>query len=223
MSQHFTAANREELCKDSLFLFANRKPKDLLNFQRMHQSHHFKNPVAKIKATTQKGLKIVSNNSHYDEESTPSHVLLCCGAMVCVTGSNICPGLGLFNGSIGKVLDIVYAAGQSPNHNDLPLYVLVSFSLYQGKPFLSDRERVVLVVPVTVPCNNKKCPCTRTFIPLKLAFGKTCHTFQGQSAGEIDEGKPPNTVKRIICDPGIHALKVSTLPSSIQYSPEQLP
>ena len=127
--------------------------------------------------------------------------------MVCVTGSNICPGLGLFNGSIGKVLDIVYAAGQSPNHNDLPLYVLVSFSLYLGKPFLSDRERVVPVVPVTVPCNNKKCPCTRTFIPLKLAFGKTCHTFQGQSAGEVDEGKPPNAVKRIICDPGTRAFE----------------
>ena len=35
-----------------------------------------------------------------------------------------------------------------------------------------------------------------------LSFGKTIDTFQGQNAGPVDEGKPPNTIQRIICDPG---------------------
>lgn len=41
-----------------------------------------------------------------------------------------------------------------------------------------------------------------------MAFGKTSHTFQGQSAGPVDEGKPPNAVQqRIICDPGTRAFE----------------
>jgi hypothetical protein len=43
----------------------------------------------------------------------------------------------------------------------------------------------------------------RTFCPLKLSFAKTIDTFQGQTAGPVDEGKPPNPVKTVICDPGL--------------------
>jgi len=35
-----------------------------------------------------------------------------------------------------------------------------------------------------------------------LSYAKTIDTFQGQNAGPVDEGKPPNPVKTIICDPG---------------------
>lgn len=48
---------------------------------------------------------------------------------------------------------------------------------------------------------EKKC-CTVTFCPLELSFGMTLHTFQGQSAGPVDEGQPPNSVDRIIVEPG---------------------
>jgi hypothetical protein len=30
----------------------------------------------------------------------------------------------------------------------------------------------------------------------------TAHTFQGQSAGPVEEGQPKNAVDRIVCDPG---------------------
>ena len=42
----------------------------------------------------------------------------------------------------------------------------------------------------------------REFLPLKLSFGKTIHTFQGASVGPVSPGQPPNAIKSVICDPG---------------------
>ena len=53
-----------------------------------------------------------------------------------------------------------------------------------------------------IQCKEPHCSCYRTFITLKLAFGKTIDTYQGQSAGPVDNAKPPNAVQRIIFDPG---------------------
>ena len=44
--------------------------------------------------------------------------------------------------------------------------------------------------------------CQRIFLPLKLAYGKTVHTFQGQSAGPTEKGKSPNQIQKIVVDPG---------------------
>ena len=49
---------------------------------------------------------------------------------------------------------------------------------------------------------TKNC-CTRTFLPLDLAFARTIHKFQGLSAGPVDKGKIPNMYDCIICDPDI--------------------
>ena len=40
------------------------------------------------------------------------------------------------------------------------------------------------------------------FVPLKLSFAKTIHTYQGQQAGKVRQGPPPNAVERIIYDSG---------------------
>ena len=42
----------------------------------------------------------------------------------------------------------------------------------------------------------------REFLPLKLAFGKTIHTFQGASVGPVAPGQPPNAIEAVICNPG---------------------
>ena len=42
----------------------------------------------------------------------------------------------------------------------------------------------------------------REFVPLKLAYGKTAHTYQGQNAGPTPPGKPPNAVQTLVVDPG---------------------
>ena len=136
MSPPFSEEDRKEICKDALFLFANNKPKELFNDQKLRELQSPSNPVAKIKSkTTDHNGRIVSNNKHYDDESTPSTLFICVGASVALTGCNICPEWRLFNGSVGKVIDIVFDQGKSPNDNDLPLYVLVGFGLYKGPQF----------------------------------------------------------------------------------------
>jgi hypothetical protein len=42
---------------------------------------------------------------------------------------------------------------------------------------------------------------------LKLSFGRTADTFQGQNAGPKEEGKPPNDVERVILDFGSRAFE----------------
>ena len=44
--------------------------------------------------------------------------------------------------------------------------------------------------------------CCRTYIPLRLAFAQTIHTFQGQNAGPVEPGQTPNAIQKLVCDPG---------------------
>ena len=204
MSNNFSEKDREDLQKDSLFLFANRAPRDAHNKSKLHAEHSSSNPVARIKAKTEKKGVPVFNNTHYDS-STPPATSLCRHAQVSVAGSNIHPKWGLYNGSIGEVLDIVFHPGESPNDGDLPRYILLRLPDYNGPALFPDDPKVVPIVPVQCIC-NKHC-CTRLFVPLTLAYSKTVHTYQGQSAGPTDEGKPQNAVQRIICDPGTRAFE----------------
>ena len=118
---------------------------------------------------------------------------------------------------------------ESPNEGNLPEYVVVDFPLYIGpewskghktvsysprcyllhtckqntnslQTFLFHLKQYVPIPVVKTACRHK-C-CQRSYIPLKLSYGRTVHTFQGQSAGPTEEGKPPNAVQRIIVDPG---------------------
>lgn len=74
----------------------------------------------------------------------------------------------------------------------------VNFSIYLNLTFF---QQLVPIPIITVRC-MKNC-CTRTFLPLDLAFARTIHRFQGLSAGPVDEGKIPNMYECIICDPDI--------------------
>ena len=202
MNPRFTDEDRKNICKDALFLFSLRNPKNILNQQKLRETHLNGNPVARIKSKTSNGLRQVSNNAHYDSECVPSITYLCVDARVALTGSNICPEWGLFNGSIGTVKDIVFDKNKSPNRDDLPAYVLVEFAVYQGPVFDPKNPKVIPIVPIEVPCNQPECGCKREFVPLKLSFAKTCHTFQGQNVGPVADGQPPNAIQTIVCDPG---------------------
>ena len=59
------------------------------------------------------------------------HTDLCIGARVAINKVNFLPEVGLYNGSIGTIIDIVYQTSSvGPNdkeHNHLPDYVVVDF------------------------------------------------------------------------------------------------
>ena len=71
---------------------------------------------------------------------------MCREAQVSITGCNLFPSWGLYNGSIGEVVDIVYEHDHSPNNGDLPLYVLVRLSDYNGPPLVSEDPKLVPIV-----------------------------------------------------------------------------
>ena len=71
-------------------------------------------------------------------------------------------------------------------------------STHDGPQHLS--SQCVPIPAVTFGC-KKKC-CERTCIPLELSFARTIDTFQGQTAGPTEPGKPPNDAERVILDPG---------------------
>ena len=99
------------------------------------------------------------------------------------------------------MLDIVYDPSHSPPE-DLPLYVLVDTPQYCGPAFIEGHPTVVPIAPIKVPCNRPYFCCCRTYIPLRLAFAQTIHTFQGQNAGPVEPGQAPNAVQKLVCDPG---------------------
>ena len=133
---HFKECDKKKIETNSIHLFAIKEKMKEFNHKRLLQIHTKSNPVAKIKA---RGIKLNGSKSrtasHYDNDRMPEAISLCIGCRVEITGKNIKPEWGLFNGSMGTVVDIVFDDGKSPNSGDLPVYVLVDFPLYRGPIF----------------------------------------------------------------------------------------
>src|SRR5687767_9628245 len=107
---------------------------------------------------------------HFDNERTPTLMNIARNSHIQITGTNLCPKWGLYHRARGKVLDIVYHPEHSPAYN-LPLYVLVDIPQYCGPAFIKGAPTVVPIAPIKVLC-HKFC-CSRTYIPLRLAFAQT--------------------------------------------------
>jgi hypothetical protein len=101
---------------------------------------------------------------------------------------------------MGKVVNIVFAPGHNPNNGDFPLYMIVSFPQYDCPSFFPDKPNWVPLVSIESRC--KFGCCLSKCFPLQLCYAKTVHTFQGQNAGPVSPGQLPNSIHRIICDPG---------------------
>ena len=203
----FTDTQRKLIELEATYIFANKEPRDRLNSLKLKIINTKSNPVARIKSKTCKlrGGKQVTNQSHFDIDRQPNMVLICKDARMTLNGYNPDPKNGLFHGSLGIVRDIVYDIEKSPNLGDFPAYVLVEFYQYCGKNIIENFPRCVPVVAITVRC-NRQC-CSRTYMPLALAYGKTAHTFQGQNVGPVPLGRPENPIKKIIVDPGTRSFE----------------
>ena len=114
---------------DTLHIFATKEMCSEHNFKKLKEFHNADNPVAFLKHNLPRHLYENTN----DINAIPQITCFSRGCKVSIKGRNFSPLLGLYNGAIGTVHEIVYREGESPNTNNLPLYVAVDFPGYLGR------------------------------------------------------------------------------------------
>jgi len=189
-------------CHDTIFLFSTREMCCEHNFKKLSETNSEDNPVAFLKHKLPRHL----TDNAYDNNTIPTTTCFSRGCKVAIKGRNFCPKLGLYNGAIGTVQEIVYEFGKSPNAGDLPLYVAVDFPGYKGHmsqfgSIIWDRNNPTTIPIPTVETIDEKTKKVIKYCPLVLSFARTIHTFQGQSAGPTNS-QATSQIKRIICDIG---------------------
>lgn len=146
----------------NLHLFSTN---DNVRIHNRSMLHSLGEPVARIIATK------VSNVTGVDEISTDEldmEFLISKHARVMLT-SNLWIEVGLVNGVVGFVHEIVYKPGTMPP--ELPLYVMVKFDTFYGLPFTEENPKIVPIYPIQRGSTNQ--------IPLRLAWVLTIHKSQG--------------------------------------------
>ena len=115
--------------------------------------------------------------------------LLCKGATVMLT-RNLWTEVGLCNGAMGVVHDIIYQNGQGPPN--LPISVLIQFDdNYIGPSFSSSVSNLVPIIPVASISDSFGALYERQQLPLRLSWSITIHKSQGLTLNKvwIDLGK----------------------------------
>ena len=189
LSDHrFSEEDRKKIRENAMCIFANKAPMQEHNRQKLKEQNSEDNPVARIHTTTttqnKKYRGITKHFARQQMQSTaiPAVVNICRGARVQLTGKNFEPDWGLYNGSIGTVKEIVFNKNSNPLDGTQPEYVIVDFPQYCGPQWM-ESEKTWVPIPVVEMSCSKRC-CQLQYIPLSLAYAKTCHTFQGQSVGK---------------------------------------
>jgi len=187
---------------ETLYLFATKEMCSDHNFKKLKEYNNEENPVAFLKHKLPRHL--IENS---DQNAIPQVTCFSRGCKVSIKGRNFCPVLGLYNGAIGTVDEIVYRQGHSPNDGDLPLYVAVEFPSYlghlqeYGQNIWDQNNPKIIPIPMVKTTYGKR-KTEIIYCPLVLSFGRTIHTFQGQSAGPTSGKNKSSSIMRIICDVG---------------------
>ena len=183
----FTEEDRRQIRENAMYIFANKAPMQEHNRQKLKEQNSEDNPVARIHTTTTSyDKKYRGVTKHFarqqSQNAIPTTVNICRGAKVQLTGKNFEPDWGLYNGSIGTVIEIIFNENEHPLEGYQPEYVIVDFPQYSGPSWMESKKTWVPIPAVEMNC-EKRC-CQLRYIPLSLAYAKTCHTFQGQTVGK---------------------------------------
>ncbi len=123
--------------KKTMWLYARNVEKELKNQKMLiHTSKITSKPEARFDCTYD--TKRLSGDkdrtvcySHFDQNSYNQHTDICVGARVAISNVNFLPEIGLYNGAIRDVIEIVYndrpVEPNNKQHYHLPNYVVVDF------------------------------------------------------------------------------------------------
>jgi len=184
---NFTEEDRRQIRENAMYIYANKAPMQEHNRKKLKEQNSEDNPIARIHTTTTTyDKKYRGVTKHFakqrSQSAIPTVVNICRGAKVQLTGKNFEPDWGLYNGSIGTVIEIVFKENEHPLEGFQPEYVIVDFPQYCGPSWMESQKTWVPIPAVEMNC-DKRC-CQLQYIPLSLAYAKTCHTFQGQTVGK---------------------------------------
>ena len=138
----------------TVYLFTQNHEKNVKNLEKLASlSQKSKVPVARLqcqwrsnKNQGRESTRVVKG--HFKTKQMVLESDLCVGATVALSGMNIVPEAGLYNGARGKVIDFIYNTVCGPNdrHGDpLPICVIVDFpglKLGNAKPWDSNNPTV---------------------------------------------------------------------------------
>ena len=136
-------------------------------------------PIIKLKAKNEP--KQANKATWQQAHGIRNNIFIAIGAKIKLT-YNLWVDAGLYNGSEGEVIDIIYN-WEEPD-NDRPVVILVKFDKYCG-PSLEINgkilEKVVPIVILKIKFEFDKKHCTRENEPLTLYWGATIHSSQGST------------------------------------------
>ncbi len=120
-----------------MWIYAKKTDKDKTNMDMLiHTSKNNDVPVARLDCCFGTNRQSVQQEqtackNHFNAKFYDSHTDICIGARVAISNVNILPEVGLYNGAIGTVIEIIYQGKpEGPNdkeHNYFPDYVVVDF------------------------------------------------------------------------------------------------
>ncbi len=161
----------------TMWIYATNTVKDKTNMEMsIHTSKNNNVPVARLdccfRTNWQSGQQEqTACKNHFDARSCDSHTDICVGARVAISNVNILPEVGLYNGAIGTVIEIIYQGKpEGPNdkeHNHLPDYVVVDFfklkitnrNFTMGRVTQNGEQFVlIIVIPFVKILEKKKFP-----------------------------------------------------------------
>ena len=129
----------------TLYAFARRDDMKKKNDELLIKTHNRRNvPIARLNCVfdNHKGNNAIPR--HFYGKKILYNLDLCEGALVCLEGVNINPNAGLYVGSIGRVVEIVYDEqhtvgpnGDKTKMSHLPSYIVVDFPNFKPPQGLS--------------------------------------------------------------------------------------
>jgi hypothetical protein len=153
---NYTSKEIKDISDKSLHLFSKHEPKNAHNEKKLQETVSEYNPLACIRCidTSTYSTDGKLRNKHLNKVFDMKWKMLCREAMVEIVKANIEPKWGLYNGAIGRVVDIVYHQGENPNSGNLPKVEVVDFKHYRGPIWDKNNPTHVPIAPIQRICER---------------------------------------------------------------------
>ena len=179
-----SSARREHEFKDTICLMPSRAEVRNENFEclkRLMDGNKERNPGLRINAIHSDLVAQSMSADHF--RNLESSIIIARNSRVMLT-TNDWTEVGLTNGAMGHVRDIIFDTNQGPPN--MPKAIVVELDEGYNGPHLPNKPRHVVITPKTnsyESYNNKT--YERTQFPLVLAYALTVHKSQGMTLHKV--------------------------------------